>query len=152
MNAKAMLARIENEDGTAIAADDLSRDVIVVGCFAVTRNSKDRVATLTLKSTTGNECSLDWTWAPDVIYVPGNAAPLTLVLPSRGFKLEIIGINLRPLAECLQQRRVVWIKAQDAMHAAMENGDTTVVVEGFRIAPVGESEDWHLLQGALGSG
>ncbi len=151
MNAKEILARVDREDGLPQAGDHLDGDFVEAGCFAFARNPKTRVAALTLKSVTGSECSLEWTWAPDVIYVPGDATPLMLVLPSRGFKLEIIGSNLGTLAKCLQQRRVVWIKAQDPMHAAMKNGDMTAVVEGFRIAPVSEGENLRLLQAALDS-
>ncbi len=99
-------------------------EVVATRQFAYLRGPGERAQTLTLKGMNGNECSLEWSWAPDIVYVPGHDVPLTLVFSSRGFKVEILGQNLASLAAYLQQRRVVWIQAQDTMHAlSRSNGD-----------------------------
>ncbi len=141
----------EKRRGLMESRDDKD-DVVASRHFAYVKSPRDRATCLTLKGVNGNECSLEWSWAPDIVYVPGHAVPLTLVFSSRGFKIEILGQNLADLAAYLHQRRVVWIKAQDTMHALSRNGgngETVAFVESMRVLPLAEKDDVTLLQAGL---
>jgi hypothetical protein len=135
--------------------ESLDDEVVATRHFAYLRGPRERAQTLTLKGMNGNACSLEWSWAPDIVYVPGHDVPLVLVFSSRGFKVEIVGQGLGDLASYLHQRRVVWIQAEDRMHAFSRNAgnghEQAAVVEEIRVVRLAEGEDLTLLQSALES-
>ncbi len=131
--------------------DDPAADLMTSSCFVFVRGQRGTAGTLTLKSPGGNAFSLDWTWTPDIVFLPGFEVPLTLLFSSRGFKIEIIGSHLELLVAYLQQRRVVSIEAQDRMqHLARGQGTSDEPhVDEFRIVPLQEGEDVTLMQHVL---
>ncbi len=130
--------------------DEEDADLAASGCFAFVRGQRSSAGTLTLKGVGGNECSLDWTWTPDIVYLPGHDVPLTLVFSSRGFKVEILGTNLELLVAYLQQRRVVSIQAQDRMQRqAQAAAEDEPCVEAFRIVAMQAGEDVSLMERVL---
>jgi hypothetical protein len=116
------------------------------------RGQRSAAGTLTLRCSGGNAYSLDWTWTPDIIYLPGHEVPLTLLFTSRGFKVEIMGTHLDLLVTYLQQRRVVSIEATDRLQhlARGQGGPGEPHVEEFRIVPLEDGEDVTLMRRVLG--
>ncbi len=150
MNAMERLFRPES-DVARLVKDDDGADWVASSCFVFVRDQRSAAGTLTLKSPGGNAFSLDWTWTPDIVYLPGYEVPLTLVYSSRGFKVEIIGTKLDVLATRLQQRRVVLIEANDRLQHLARGDDAADQphVEEFRIVPLEDGEDLTLLKRVL---